>query len=422
MKPPTFFLSSTIYDFKDLRSAIKHHLERQGCRVLASEFNDFSKPLEKHSYDACLEAIQQADWFVLLIGSRVGGWYDEAARVSITQQEYREAYRLHRQGRLKLLVFVRSEVWQLREERRQLARHLGTLDIDPASKAAIANFPSKSATDAAFLSDFITEVSRNQETRAALASGGPLPTGNWVHVFDTFQDVIDAIQLQPFAGRPIEDLTVRELLRRELSEIVRQLLVKSEGVPAFSPRASVDAFHASHSVSIPAATHQLQQVRTKLFDNLCSRAITLMSVKLHPKVLDKALESSAFLRIDAGTGAFAEEPVYPVLVQLQEELRRFEVANQFETLKIVFENSPTARPVRGETLDVPALALLGFLNLLDRWCNVLSLCKAVIQHLGGADLVIPALRPRSPASKEAANLATERVANEELAAYLRDEG
>jgi hypothetical protein len=73
MKPPTFFLSSTIYDFKDLRSAIKYYLEQQGCRVLASDFNDFPKPLDKHSYDACLKGIGEADDFVLLIGPESAG-------------------------------------------------------------------------------------------------------------------------------------------------------------------------------------------------------------------------------------------------------------------------------------------------------------------------------------------------------------
>lgn len=129
MKPPTFFLSSTIYDFKDLRSAIKYFLELQGCRVLASDFNDFAKPLDPHSYEACLKAIAEADYFVLLIGARVGGWY-EHEKVSITQAEYREAYRLHKEGRLKLLSFVRADVWNLREERKALRKHLEMLDMD----------------------------------------------------------------------------------------------------------------------------------------------------------------------------------------------------------------------------------------------------------------------------------------------------
>lgn len=65
-KKPTFFISSTIYDFRDLRSAIKFYLEEQGCTVLASEFNDFAQSVETHSYEACLKQIQAADYFVLL--------------------------------------------------------------------------------------------------------------------------------------------------------------------------------------------------------------------------------------------------------------------------------------------------------------------------------------------------------------------
>ena len=118
MKRPTFFISSTIFDFQDLRSALKFYLEEQGCKVLASEFNDFTKPLDKHSYQACLDAIHAADYFILLIGSRVGGWYDERSRISITQHEYREAYALHKAGKLKLLNFVRADVWRVKEDRR----------------------------------------------------------------------------------------------------------------------------------------------------------------------------------------------------------------------------------------------------------------------------------------------------------------
>ena len=44
IKRPTFFLSSTIYDFLDLRSALKFSLEERGCTVFASEFNDDVTP------------------------------------------------------------------------------------------------------------------------------------------------------------------------------------------------------------------------------------------------------------------------------------------------------------------------------------------------------------------------------------------
>src|SRR5689334_2746801 len=91
---PTIFISSTIYDFGDLRSALKYWLEQLGYEVMLSEFNDFTKPLDENSYTACLKAIESASHFILLIGARTGGIYDAAEKVSITRMEYRAAYDL----------------------------------------------------------------------------------------------------------------------------------------------------------------------------------------------------------------------------------------------------------------------------------------------------------------------------------------
>src|SRR5688572_20499247 len=111
MNRPVFFVSSTIDDFKDIRSALKYYLEEQGCTVLASEYNDFKKPVDKTITDACIEALKKAQYYILLIGGRVGSWYDEESRISITRHEYHEAYKLHLEGRMKLLLFVRNEIW-----------------------------------------------------------------------------------------------------------------------------------------------------------------------------------------------------------------------------------------------------------------------------------------------------------------------
>ena len=187
MKKPTFFLSSTVFDFHDLRSAIKYTLEQKGCLVLASEFNDFRKPLDKHSYDACLESIEQAEYFILLIGSRVGGWYDEPSRTSITQQEYRTAYELHqRKRKIKILSFVRKDVWQFRSDHKALLRHLQEMTLDSAVAKKVLKFPSQHAEDAEFIINFIEEVGRNRETESATRHSNSFPTGNWLHTFRDF--------------------------------------------------------------------------------------------------------------------------------------------------------------------------------------------------------------------------------------------
>src|SRR5262249_13653892 len=149
-------------------------------------FNDFPHPPERHSYEGCLKAISEADFFILLIGARVGGWFDEPNQVSITQQEYREAYRLHREGKLKILSFVRADVWRMKDDRKLLTKHIQELDLDPGAKAQVMLAPTKAATNAEFIVRFIEEVGRSRETAVAAKGQGPLPTGNWLHVFEQF--------------------------------------------------------------------------------------------------------------------------------------------------------------------------------------------------------------------------------------------
>ena len=120
----TIFLSSTIYDFHDLRSASKDYLELRGCTVYASDYNDFAKDLEPQSYDACLKAIEGAGIFVLFIGSRVGGLVNAATRKSITRAEYKRVYELAKAGKIRIVSFVRSEVWTHRESVKEMARYL----------------------------------------------------------------------------------------------------------------------------------------------------------------------------------------------------------------------------------------------------------------------------------------------------------
>ena len=94
MKKPRVFISSTIYDFKDLRSALKYFLEENSFEVVTSENVDFPNTNKNNSYQACLDAIETCDYFVLLIGARVGGTYryktDKKNKVRKVLTKYRE--------------------------------------------------------------------------------------------------------------------------------------------------------------------------------------------------------------------------------------------------------------------------------------------------------------------------------------------
>lgn len=417
MHRPTFFISSTIYDFRDLRSALKFHLEEQGCKVLASDFNDFEKPLDKHSYEACLQAIHSADYFVLLIGSRVGGWYDEVNQVSITQREYREAYRLHTAGKLKLLNFVRSEVWQAKDDRRELVKFLESANLDDKTRSAIASHSSKSASNPDFLIKFINEVSRNEETKLAVRGKGPAPSGNWVHVFSGFRDIVDVLNGQVFASIPVEDMTARRLLRRELRDFVGQCLVKFKGT-VHSPRFVIDRFHEEHPITLGGKANDYTTVGTKRWDMISTFAIHLLARTLHPVVLPQVLSRPTFLEFDLATNAYKETPVQDALVRLQEEIRRFNQANTSENLSVVFEHTPRRRSSRAETIEIETAKLAGLLHLLDRWSNVLDLSTGVLRHLEGKPLVLPNLRPDTPVQGLQSELDAERPTENDITSYV----
>ena len=375
---------------------MKYYLEQQGCSVLASEYNDFPKSLEQHSYEACVEVLDKADYFILFIGFRVGGWYNEQDRISITQQEYRQAYALHLQGKIKLMCFVRTSVWQLKEDRTALSKYLETLDIDLVIKKGIQDYPTKNVNDAAFICDFIHEVTRNEESKIAITSGCPMPTGNWIHQFDNFGDIVDVIQVQIFSGIPIDHVILRRLLLNELKEVLRVSLIKPKSSSCFSPLFCVQKFYEEHSINIESREEICCDVNTKRWDMLSTIAVQLLRMKYYPLILPKALISSAFLRYEAKSGMYHIEPVYEALSQLNEQIRILNEQNTTEVLSVIFSHTKRNRPKDAITISIETIKLLKILYILDRWINIIELSRAIICYLQGDSFDMPSLRPCSP--------------------------
>jgi hypothetical protein len=180
---PVVFLSSTIYDFVDLRGALKLWLEESGFEVWLSEYNDMEKSPVSGTYDACFDAIHNADFYILLIGERRGSLYSEDQNVSVTQQEYRVAYQAFtEQGKPIPILFVRRSVKE---------------QIDTWVRAERAG-PVPFAGDASFLEAFIQEVIRTPEDKSAVRGLGPYPQANWLRTFHDFRGIID--ELRPALG------------------------------------------------------------------------------------------------------------------------------------------------------------------------------------------------------------------------------
>jgi len=386
--------------------------------VLASEYNDFKKPLDKNSYDACLDSIHQADYFILLIGVRVGGWYDKSNRVSITQREYREAYDLCKNGSLKIITFVRQDIWNLRLDRLELRNYLEGLSLEESEKDTIANHPSKRATDPQFISDFITEVGRNQDTKNALNGKGDLPTGNWMHVISSFRDIADVLSTEIFNDLPIEEAVSRQLLLGEIKAVLRKCLPKLREGSVYSPTITIRNLYAEHEICKSVMDDGIITINTKRWDLLSTFSIHLLGLSLNPMILPQVLSSSAFLSFNTDSAAFEEQPIYRALQMLDEEVRLVTKGNKAETISIVFEHTPRLRAPSDTEVHLDSTKFLALLHLLQRWSNVVELSRSVILYLEGQEFMLPVLFDRSPILEMNKDLEAETVTDEELHEFV----
>jgi hypothetical protein len=352
----------------------------------------------------------------------VGGWYDEPNRISITQREYREAYEQHLLGKLKILSFVRSEVWQMKEDRRELAKFLERIGLSETTRKSIENHPSKFATDAEFLINFLNEVGRNRETKLAVQGQTPSPTGNWLHTVSVFRDVVDVLQGQVFFSIPVEDMAARRLLRRELREFVGQCLVKFESKGnVYSPRFVIERFHEECPIYLEEKRDVFISVSTKRWDAISMLAMHLLARQLHPVVLPQVLSRPTFLEFELSSNSYKETPVYDALLRLQDEIRRFNFSNTSENLSVLFEHSSRAQPHRGTSIKIETVRLVGLFHLLDRWSNVLDLSTSILKHLEGAPFVAPDLRPDTPVQGMQKMLEDERLTDQDISSFVAGE-
>ena len=113
MRRPRVFVSSVIDGFKPYREAARAAITNAGGEpVLVNE--DFASQ-GASSRNACLDAVDSCEIFILLIGER-GGWHAPSGKLVVEEELERAQFR-HR----RCLVFVQSGVVQ-DDEAKRLAR------------------------------------------------------------------------------------------------------------------------------------------------------------------------------------------------------------------------------------------------------------------------------------------------------------
>ena len=321
----SIYISSTIFDFEDLRSSLKYWLEEQGYEVLLSESNDFPVDRSKNSYQACLDSIERCEYFVLFIGSRVGGFFDKDKQVSITRKEYQRAYELAQQGKIKIISFVRKSVWNYRHCQKELENHLRKefsfkKEVDEELIEKILDRPSDFAAQPRQIISFIDEVARIEEMRNATDDNKTdRPISNWIHAFSTFKEIVDCLKIE-FA---IEDNTRKRLiclLQNEICENLTEIMSWHEKEGRILEDFYDGDFIRSEmqGSSKDSSSLEIDKLKRRYF---WLWLMTCTCSKMSTRYIDQCIDSGLFLQYSNTNNKFVQTRLSRAFWQLRKEIQ-----------------------------------------------------------------------------------------------------
>ena len=424
---PSIFISSTVYDFRDLRSSLKYYLEELGYIVNMSEFNDFQREPDANSYEACLQTVRQADYFILLIGSRAGGPYTKDSGVTITQQEYRTAYEGAKAGRTRILTFVRGDVWTVKDDRDELIKLLKeqfvASDELPAAVAdvKIAKHASKFVTNAEHIFSFIEEVRRTGEMRAALAGKGELPPANWVHQFGTFRDIVDCLRIQFNIEDNLERKILIENLKSELLGNLKIMLFRSNASGDVQMRTQpTDPFRGDCTLALSSSVQA--KCKHVLWMLMGTITLDIPTPSLRFRMIERCIDLGIFLSFSSSTGQATQTIQHQLLEELRVAIDRYFSCNISKDLTILLKKYGHIAKSGGSDslMNIDSNDFAGVVNMANILDEIFSLTKGLYLYLHGKDVDLEKIErfPRSPYPDHDKLLAEEIVSVEETMKHI----
>jgi hypothetical protein len=164
MAIPKVFIASTCYDLKYIRSNLKYLIETLGYEPVLSEHGDIFFSPNEHTHNSCLNEIENCQLFILIIGGRFGGNFQNSEK-SITNKEYEKAF----ERKIPIFTLIEQDVY---------SQHL--VYIENKNNENINNFKFPSV-DSIKIFDFI-DIVRKQSIN------------NAIYPFSNFYDMEDYIK------------------------------------------------------------------------------------------------------------------------------------------------------------------------------------------------------------------------------------
>ena len=382
---PTIFLSSTIRDMGDLRSAMKYWLEQQGFVVFASESPDFPHALDRETVAAALAPIDDCDYYVLVVGARVGALVRDEG-ISVTRAEFRHACERRRKtGRPHMLHLVRREIYD--------ARRTG--------RPAVVSEEEWPA-----IQDFLDEIAKQGE------SGDP----NWLRSFDTFGEVVDVLRATLHVSGPLVRRALEANLQWELTTNTRELLGRNKNT--IRPHALV----YPDDLTLPSGVADTVRIEPREAYWMFLFRLSLRA-SLGRSALDECINSGHFLEYDVTTHAFVVGPLQRSLLELRRQIESLEgvvgTINSDETIKAdITALADGARQKR--EAEVSEFTVRFLYAAWSATMNVLRLNRALYQVLAGvpATIEVPKLTP-AYAPDEESKMSEEEISEQDASDWLR---
>lgn len=401
LRRPRVFISSTVFDFRDLRSALRYWLEQAGYDVQLSEFNNFVRRPNDDVFTTCFNNVRDADHYVLLIGGRRGSWYDEARKLTVTRQEFRVASENSVSGTTGITALVRSEV--------ETALTQWGEDGRPAGEFSIIDDPP-------FIEDFLAEV------QSPAVDG---EESRWVYAFTDFRDIIDALRVVLRLQTSIQRRLTRRNLLDEILHNMTLFMTKSSGIcsPTYE-------FATSERDAVTIQEDQLlgnTWVTSAHLGRLGTLVFSKPRRRLRCRLIENALDSGLFLAVDPQSGDIETTVEHASLLALYndilgfEEYRGYAGMNEIEQHFIALGRSANQGYI-GEGTDVDSQKLAILLGLHDRMDDVFKGLAQFARWLYGT-IDSPAItrRPISPVEGMSERTEAQLVSIEELRWALQNQ-
>lgn len=405
------FVSSTIRDLRDVRSALKFWLGSLDFDVVLSEYTDFDRRPDSGTFDACFEAIRTCDFYVLLIGGRAGSPFREG--VSVTRQEFREARALAQQGGIVIIPFVRTEVQNAvsLHDDGEAARALGLTtterDVTKANQEVQA------------IRSFIEEVKGTDVPGPVGGVGGKL----WLYEFREFEDIVKALQITMRATSSVRRKVLLANLVAELEANLATLVMQYGGLPF-----PVTWFLSSVRYHLSVSNRDLE-LQLEIDTESAGRMSTfrLMGGGGAPRLLDAALQdalrSGEFLQFDRSSLQLIPSPELGGMNALATHIERCRSSAlglsqpPFSTIweQLIVQLRSGMRSV--QVAGIFPMFLFAFHDAID---NVLRLTIALHRWIRqeGEPFEMPRLHPSSPDPESANELEREIPSLPQLRSWL----